>query len=199
MIPVVRFGSKQAAPSIIGFSADIGKFRSELGTIVWDLRDVQNGDYQITAYSIDRAESFGLKKKTFNIRITDELSGPKSYIIRNRQGRTFKTSESPLINESRNENSRPLIRRFAASSTVIKGCAKECQVEIFIDSIDPDDDPIYEKFEISDGRLVFNKNKVIWILNGVEPGNHEIRVCPDDGSGCGNASDWKRIRIVVKE
>lgn len=70
------------------------------------------------------------------------------------------------------------------------------KISVDINAIDPENDVLTFRYEVSGGKIVGQGAKVIWDLSGVEPGTYTIAAGVDDG--CGLCGETKKRTVVVK-
>lgn len=60
-------------------------------------------------------------------------------------------------------------------------------INVFTDVSDADGDVLVYKYEVSGGKIIGQREKVIWDLSGIKTGAYTIKVLVDDGCNfCGN-------------
>ena len=96
----------------------------------------------------------------------------------------------------RPRNRPPSIQSFSSSARTIQICpfdrnflgSDKPEVELFVNATDPDGDSLTYRYSSTEGKISGKGRSVLWHLDGLPRGPHEIRVTVSDGKGGKDAS-----------
>jgi hypothetical protein len=75
-------------------------------------------------------------------------------------------------------------------------CQNDATVEISVNAIDPEGDPLIYIYSVSGGKIIGNGSKVVWDLSDVKSGVYKVDIWADDGCGICGEPKTKEIKII---
>ena len=96
--------------------------------------------------------------------------------------------------QRRQRNRAPVIESFTSSVVTVQVCPfvpDKPDVDLMVNATDPDGDELHYEYSTTDGKISGEGKLVVWDLNKVRMGPHEVRVTVTDGK-------WRRhLRYYV--